>query len=190
MPPAAVIKGADEASFARALAGKFLVFQLATEEFAIKVLSVREIIRMQDITRVPNTPIHVKGVINLRGKVIPVMDLRMKLGFPEAVFDERTCIVIAEVRGGEESMMIGTIVDAVCEVLNLDSADIQPTPDFGQTAPPAYLLGMAKTKGKIRILLDLDELMATDELERVGSVLGNQSEDAGLFDSTPVAAVA
>jgi purine-binding chemotaxis protein CheW len=183
-----VNRDAEGSRATRGLAGKFLVFQLGSEEFAIRVLSVREIIRMQDITRVPSTPPHVKGVINLRGKVIPVMDLRMKLGFPETGYDERTCIVIAEVRGVDEAMMLGTIVDAVCEVLNLESNDIQDTPDFGQTAPPAYLMGMAKTKGKIRILLDLDELLSTDELQKVGGLMGGEAAELSVLEQAPAMA--
>jgi len=162
-----------------AQAGKYLVFQLAQEEFAIGVLSVREIIRTQDITRVPHTPPHMKGVINLRGKVIPVMDLRTKLGFPETEYDQRTCVIIVEIRTEAlTSLYMGLIVDGVAEVLNLAQADIQDVPDFGSSSPSPYLLGVAKTKGKIRILLDINKVLASHEVGGLQDILEASAESA------------
>jgi len=160
-----------------AQAGKYLVFQLAQEEFAIGVLSVREIIRTQDITRVPHTPPHMKGVINLRGKVIPVMDLRTKLGFPETEYDQRTCVIIVEiVTEARTSLFMGLIVDGVAEVLNLAQADVQDVPDFGSTSPSPYLLGVAKTKGRIRILLDISKVLSSHEVGGLQDILEASAE--------------
>ena len=111
--------------------GKYLVFQLGREEFGIRVLKVREIMGIQDITAVPQTPAHVKGVINLRGKVIPVVDLRLKFGLPELEYTQRTCIIVVQVRGEDGLMLTGIVVDGVAEVLNLAAADIEDTPEFG-----------------------------------------------------------
>jgi purine-binding chemotaxis protein CheW len=160
-----------------AQAGKYLVFQLAQEEFAIGVLSVREIIRTQDITKVPHTPPHMKGVINLRGKVIPVMDLRTKLGFPETEYDQRTCVIIVDIQTEETtSLYMGLIVDGVAEVLNLSQQDIQDVPDFGSTSPSPYLLGVAKTKGRIRILLDINKVLASHEVGGLQDILEASGE--------------
>ena len=173
-----------------ARAGKYLVFQLAQEEFAIGVLSVREIIRTQDITKVPHTPPHMKGVINLRGKVIPVMDLRTKLGFPETEYDQRTCVIIVEIQtDAHTSLYMGLIVDGVAEVLNLAQTDIQDVPDFGSSSPSPYLLGVAKTKGRIRILLDINKVLASHEvgglqdiLEATGETVSRGSQADGVLE--------
>jgi purine-binding chemotaxis protein CheW len=145
-------------------AGKYLVFLLGREEFGIRVLKVREIMGVQDITAVPQQPAHVKGVINLRGKVIPVVDLRLKFGLPPVEYSQRTCIIVVQLRGGVNSMLTGIVVDGVAEVLNLAAADIEDTPNFGHGAATPYLLGMAKVKGKVKILLDIDEVMSTQEV--------------------------
>lgn len=145
-------------------AGKYLVFQLAREEFGIRVLKVREIMGVQDITAVPQQPAHVKGVINLRGKVIPVVDLRLKFGLPPVEYTQRTCIIVVQLRGGVNCVLTGMVVDGVAEVLNLAAGDIEDTPDFGHGVATLYLLGMAKVKGKVKILLDIDEVLSAREL--------------------------
>jgi purine-binding chemotaxis protein CheW len=152
-------------------AGKYLVFHLGSEEFGIRVLKVREIMGVQDITAVPQTPNHVKGVINLRGKVIPVVDLRLKFGLPEVEYNQRTCIIVVQVQTGSTSMLMGIVVDGVAEVLNLVEGDIEDTPDFGQGVTTPYLLGMAKIKDKVKILLDIDQVMNSQELHGLESVL-------------------
>jgi purine-binding chemotaxis protein CheW len=145
-------------------AGKYLVFQLGREEFGIRVLKVREIMGVQDITAVPHQPAHVKGVINLRGKMIPVVDLRLKFGLPSVEYSQRTCIIVVQLRGSVNSILTGVVVDSVAEVLNLAAADIEDTPDFGHGVATPHLLGMAKVKGKVKILLDIDEVMNSQEL--------------------------
>ena len=152
-------------------AGKYLVFHLGKEEFGIRVLKVREIMGIQDITAVPQTPAYVKGVINLRGKVIPVVDLRLKFGLPEIEYTQRTCIIVVQVQADAHGMMMGIVVDGVAEVLNLVPGDIEDTPDFGQGVVTPYLLGMAKIKGKVKILLDIDQVLTSQELHGIESVL-------------------
>jgi len=154
-----------------ARAGKYLTFHLGSEEFGVRVLKVREIMGIQDITAVPQTPRHVKGVINLRGKVIPVIDLRLKFGLPGAEYTQRTCIIVAQVQGESGAIQMGVIVDGVSEVLNLSGAEIEDTPDFGEDAAGQYLLGMAKVKGKVKILLDFDRVLSGQELHGLKEML-------------------
>jgi len=152
--------------------GKYLTFLLGREEFAIRVLKVREIMGIQDITAVPQTPGYVKGVINLRGKVIPVVDLRLKFCLPEMEYTQRTCIIVVQVQVGSVSLHTGIVVDEVSEVLNLAAGDIEDTPDFGDGTGSAtsYLLGMAKVKGKVKILLDIDRVLSSQELHGLDSL--------------------
>ena len=152
-------------------AGKYLVFQLGREEFGIRVLKVREIMGIQDITGVPHTPQHVKGVINLRGKVIPVIDLRLKFGLPEVEYGPRTCIIVVQMQTESGFMLMGTIVDGVAEVLNLVGDDIEDTPDFGHGVTTSYLLGLAKIKGKVKILLDIEKVLSTQDLSDMAPLI-------------------
>lgn len=151
-------------------AGKYLSFQLGCEEYAIHVLKVREIVKLQHITLVPDMPADVRGVINLRGKVIPVVDLRVKFGMPEIEYGQRTCIIVVELTGGLQGSM-GIIVDEVSEVLNLVDADIQDTPDFGKGVKTPFLLGLAKVRDRVKILLDIDQVLITSDLSSLRSVL-------------------
>jgi purine-binding chemotaxis protein CheW len=146
-------------------AGKYLTFRLGKEEFGIGVMQVREIMGLQDITPVPQTPPHVRGVINLRGKVIPVICLRSKFGLPVTEYTSHASIVVVQVDGEFGSMLAGVIVDSVSEVLNIASTDIEDAPDFGSGASTSYLLGMAKIKGSVKILLDIAQVVKAAELE-------------------------
>ena len=150
-------------------AGKYLTFQLAHEEFGIRVLKVREIMGLQEITAVPQTPAHIKGVINLRGKVVPVIDLRLKFGLPAADYTQRTCIIVTQVQGESGAILMGIVVDGVSEVLNLTASEIEDTPDFGEQIAGHYLLGMAKVKGKVKILLDIDRVLSLQELHNLNA---------------------
>jgi purine-binding chemotaxis protein CheW len=156
---------------ADARAGKYLTFQVGNEEFGVRVLKVREIMGVQDITAVPQTPTHVRGVINLRGKVIPVIDLRVKFGLSAAEYTKRTCIIVAQVQGENGQILVGVVVDGVSEVLNLTAAEIEDTPDFGEEMPVRYLLGMAKVKGKVKILLDIDFVLSSQEFQHLKTLL-------------------
>ncbi|HVP46072.1 MAG TPA: chemotaxis protein CheW [Bryobacteraceae bacterium] len=169
--PSTVIAETSAASKSDERAGKYLVFQLGKEEFGIRVLKVREIMGIQDITAVPQTPGYVKGVINLRGKVIPVVDLRLKFGLPEIEYTQRTCIIVVQVEADSHNMLMGIVVDGVAEVLNLVPGDIEDTPDFGRGVVTPYLLGMAKIKGNVKILLDIDQVLTSQELHGLESVL-------------------
>jgi purine-binding chemotaxis protein CheW len=144
--------------------GKYLVFQLAREEFGVQVLKVREIMGLQEITAVPQTPGFVKGVINLRGKVIPVIDLRLKFGLDDVEYTQRTCIIVVQVTQANGPMLMGAVVDGVSEVLNIQEAETEDTPDFGAEMTLPYILGMAKIKGKVKILLDIDRVLTSQEV--------------------------
>ena len=154
-----------------AKAGKYLTFLLGHESYGLPVLKVREIIRVVEITPVPHMPAYVKGVINLRGKLVPVMDLRIKFDLASREFTESTCIVVAQVKattGG--TLAMGFVVDGVEEVLNLAQGDIEKTPDFGMKLATEYLLGMANVKGKVIALLDIDQVLDKTALEKIGEV--------------------
>jgi purine-binding chemotaxis protein CheW len=139
--------------------GKYLTFSLADEEYGIGIRKVKEIIGMMAVTAIPQAPSYMKGVINLRGKVIPVVDLRLKFGMEEGVRSEKTCIVVVEAARGETRLAIGIIVDAVSEVLNIKEDDVEPTPDFGTSTDTRYILGMAKSGAGVKILLDIDRVL-------------------------------
>ena len=155
-------RGATAGFDAAALAGKYLTFSLGAEEYGLPVLKVREIIKVMDITPVPQVPAHVRGVINLRGKVIPVIDLRAKFGLPAQDYTERTCIIVVDVAVKRERVMLGVIVDAVSEVLNIGAGEIDRTPAFGEHVVTDYMLGLAKVKNTVKILLDLDTVLGAE----------------------------
>jgi len=143
-------------------AGKYLTFLLGNEEYGLPVLRIREIIKLMDITPVPQVPQHVKGVINLRGKVIPVVDLRLKFGFATQEYTAQACIIVVDVVTAQGRMLMGVVVDAVSEVMTIGAADIEVTPEFGDRVQTDYISGLAKAKGGVKILLDLDRVLGTD----------------------------
>ncbi len=145
-------------------AGKYLTFSLADEEYGIGILKVKEIIGMMPITPVPQTPSFVKGVLNLRGKVIPVVDLRLKFGMASIDYTERTCIIVVEIEASAGSILMGIVVDSVSEVMQIKSDDIEDTPRFGAKLNTDYILGLAKMEGKVKILLDIDSVLSAQEL--------------------------
>ena len=145
------------------LDGKFLTFVLGDEIYGIAILKAREIIGLMDITTVPQTPDYMKGVINLRGKVIPVIDLRKKFSMQEGVHTQETCVIVVEVNGSS----IGLIVDSVSEVSDITGEEIENAPSFGQGIDTSFIMGLGKVKNKIIILLDIDAVLSTEELEMV-----------------------
>ena len=147
--------------------GKYLTFTLAGEEYGIGILKIREIIGMMPVTSVPQTPPFVKGVINLRGKVIPVVDLRARFGMDVIDYTERTCIIVVEIEGQAGTIQIGIVVDAVSEVLNIRVEEIEDTPTFGTKLDTEYILGMAKMEGGVKILLDIDRVLNAEEIALV-----------------------
>jgi len=144
--------------------GKYLTFTMANEEYGIGILKIKEIIGMMPITTVPQTPEFVKGVINLRGKVIPVMDLRLRFEMEAIDYTERTCIIVVEIEASGGIVQIGIVVDAVSEVLNIKGEAIEDTPTFGTKLNTDYILGMAKMEGGVKILLDIDRVLSSEEI--------------------------
>ncbi len=147
--------------------GKYLTFTLAEEEYGIGILRIKEIIGMMPITPVPQTPEFVKGVINLRGKVIPVVDLRLRFGMEEIDYTERTCIIVVEISGETGTVQTGIVVDSVSEVMNIKGGDIEDSPSFGANLDTGYILGMAKMEGAVKILLDIDKVLSAEEIAEI-----------------------
>jgi purine-binding chemotaxis protein CheW len=146
------------------LAGKYLTFRLSHEEYGIGILKVVEIIKLMEITEVPRTPDFIRGVINLRGKVIPVVDLRGKFGMNTISDTAETCIIVVNVQAQSTAVQMGILVDTVSEVLDIAGADIEPAPRFGSDIDTAFILGMAKSKGTVKILLDIDKILSGAEV--------------------------
>ena len=158
----------ETATASRQKAGKYLTFTLHDESYGIDVLKVREIIRQTTITVVPQMPAYVRGVINLRGKIIPVMDLRLRFGFADAANTDHTCIIVVQVKLPDgKAVQMGLVVDGVEEVANIAAADIEETPDFGGQIATDYIVGMAKIKGAVKTLLDIDGVVGADALKTI-----------------------
>ncbi len=147
------------------LGGKYLTFRLGDEDFGLEILKVQEIIGMQEITAIPRMPPAVKGVINLRGKVIPVIDLRLKFGMEEAETSHKTCIIMVQISRQTGDVIMGIVVDEVSEVLEISGREIEPAPAFGASIDTDFILGMAKTEDAVKILLDLDRVLTGQEIE-------------------------
>lgn len=159
-----------EATQVNAKAGstKYLTFLLGGESYGIAVLKIREIIRLQPATAVPQMPPYVKGVINLRGKIIPVIDLRIKFGMAGIEDNEQTCIVVVQVELAKRgSAYMGLVVDGVEEVVSLSAEDIEEAPDFGTRLETDYIQGMAKVKGVVKTLIDIDRVVSAEALEHM-----------------------
>ncbi|NTV37744.1 MAG: purine-binding chemotaxis protein CheW [Anaerolineales bacterium] len=146
------------------LAGKYLTFKLGLEEFGLEILKVQEIIKMMEITKVPKTPGFVRGVINLRGKVIPVMDLRLKFEMDARDTTEKTCVIVVQVKKASGHITTGIIVDEVSEVLDVLADQIEPAPEFGSSVDTTFILGMGKVAKRVVMLLDVDRVLSSGEL--------------------------
>ncbi len=145
-------------------AGKYLTFFLGNEEYGLKILTVHEIIGMMPVTRVPRTPEFIRGVVNLRGKVIPVVDLRIRFSMP-VVETQDVCIIVVQVRG----IQMGIVVDRVSEVVTVAADDIEPPPSFGVDVPTDFLLGIGKAQGRVKMLLDIDHVLTSTEFEQAAT---------------------
>jgi purine-binding chemotaxis protein CheW len=154
MSNATAVKG-NQSENVDSRAGKYLTFFLASEEYGVEILKVQEIIGRMPITPVPLTSRYIRGVINLRGKIHPIMDLKIKFGMDETQITDETCIIVIKTT----SMMMGVLVDKVSEVVNISSEDIEDTPSFGGDVNPEYLLGVGKTGGRVRLLLDIEKVI-------------------------------
>ena len=148
------------------LAGKYLTFRLSNEDYGIEILKVVEIIQMQEVTSVPQTPHFVRGVINLRGKVIPVIELRVKFGMETEEDTNDTCIIVVNVG----NMQMGIVIDEVSEVLNITGGEIEAAPQFGSGVATEFILGMAKTENAVKILIDIERVLDAEEMAALGSM--------------------
>ena len=155
---------------ALAIAGQYLTFELGEEVYGIEILKIQEIIGMMDITAVPKTPQYVRGVINLRGKVIPVIDLRLKFLMEGREDTSRTCIIVVQVTGEVKEVTTGILVDEVSEVLHVAAQQIEPAPSFGEGVHTEFILGMGKVADKVIMLLDVDKVLTGEELSLLDSV--------------------
>ena len=147
--------------------GKYLTFSMADEDYGIGILSVREIINIMPITTVPHVPEYIKGVINLRGKVIPVIDLRLRFGIEEIDYTEETCIIVVEIQRQKDKIAVGIIVDSVSEVLHLQGGQIEDAPTFGTQSKMDFILGMARIEEGVKILLDTDRILSAEDIQTI-----------------------
>jgi len=155
---------------------KFLTFNLAGEQYGLEILKVREIIGLMDITKVPRTPNFVRGVVNLRGKVIPIVDLRTKFGIVSIEDTEQTCIIVVDFMEDQNSIQMGIIVDSVSEVLDIDVNDIDNAPRLSASVHTSFIKGLAKTKDGVKILLNIEDVLTTDEIQGLPSTVVEESE--------------
>ena len=160
----------DASGVSLGLAGKYLTFKLEVEEYGLEILKVQEIMKMVEVTPVPRTPKFVKGVINLRGKVIPVVDIRIKFEMEEKEETEMTCVIVVQVAREGGSIVMGIVVDEVSEVLDITADEIEPAPEFGASIDTSFILGMAKSRGAVKILLDIDKVLSQEEIATVTDV--------------------
>ena len=160
--------------------GKYLTFALGPEEYGLEILKVREIIGYMEITAIPQTPHHVKGVINLRGQVIPVIDLRAKFGMETAEVTEETCVIVVEANQGKRKFSTGVVVDHVQEVLDIAGTDIEDAPQFDSSVDTEFILGMGKIGDTVKILLDINKILVNEDLS------GLTGSSDSFFDSETV----
>jgi purine-binding chemotaxis protein CheW len=167
---------ANETSATNASTHKYLTFALGEETYGLDILRVQEIIGIMPVTRVPQTPAFVRGVINLRGRVIPVVDLRVKFDTGNTEDTERTCIVVVQVSGKTSSIM-GVVVDEVSEVVDIPESQIEPTPEFGAGIETDFVRGVGKLGDTVVMLLDIDKVLSASEIRVLKKVASSQSED-------------
>jgi purine-binding chemotaxis protein CheW len=160
-------------------AGQYLTFVLGAETFAIGIMAIKEIIEYSSLTEVPMMPAYVRGVINLRGAVVPVLDLPIRFGKAASAVTKRTCIVIIEVMLGSERHVLGLVVDAVNAVLDIPASEIEPPPAFGASIRTEFIRGMVKVNSKFVILLDLDHALAAEELQALTEIQQDQVQADG-----------
>jgi len=159
---------------------QYLTFHLAREEYAVSILKVKEIIEYGTITIVPQTPPWIRGVINLRGNVVPVLDLAIKFGMSQSLITDRTCIVIVEVDMDGETTVMGVIADSVSQVIDLPPSDILAPPAFGTRIKVDFLHGMGKSDKKFFLILDIDKVLSIDELKITATLPNSQGEMTAL----------
>jgi purine-binding chemotaxis protein CheW len=161
------------------LAGKYLTFALDQEEYAIEILKVNQIIRLQAITTIPRTPPFVRGVINLRGMIIPIVDLRRKFAMDDHADTERSCIVVIQLERDGKRVNMGIVIDEVREVLEIPAEDIEATPEFGVGIDTAFIMGIAKTGQTVKMMLDISKVLTSTDIKAL-SALARKDEDGGV----------
>lgn len=167
--------GHDAAAGARTLAGKYMTFKISNEEYGLGILKVRELIGLLKITRVPQTPPWVSGVINLRGKVIPVVDLRLKFNMSPSVATEQTVIIVVQLVSAAGTLIMGVLVDEVLEVLDILAVQIEPPPSFGtQSTDASFILGVGKSGERVIFLLDIDAVLHAEDAGLLGRSEGTR----------------
>ena len=160
------------------LAGKYLTFRLGSEEYGLEIMKVREIIGLMDITDVPRTPQHIRGVINLRGRIIPVLDLRTRFGMETILDSDETCIIVVETSSEAGSTAMGILVDTVCEVMDIAEDDLEPPPTFGEEVDSSFIRGMAKCDDQVKILLNIGNILSATEVAGMAQMAhAQQSSD-------------
>lgn len=170
--PGTAVESGPTTALAAQLAGKYLVFKLADQEHALQILKVRELIGFLPTTRLPGSPRCVRGVINLRGRIIPVMDLRLKFGMPRADRDDQSVIVVVQYVRHDCELMMGILVDEAVEVLNVGAAQIEPPPDFGDDhVGSEFILGIGKADTRVICLLDVTKILTTTEVDQTLATL-------------------
>lgn len=151
-------------SLPSSVAGKYLTFAVSKERYGLEILKVQEIIKITSITSVPRCPSFIKGVINLRGKIIPVLDLRSKFNIESIPYDDKTCIIVINIDSNSQKTAIGIIVDTVLEVIDFNSTDIQPAPDYGRHLASEFIVGMGNKDNKLNILVDIEKIVTNQEV--------------------------
>lgn len=152
------------------LAGKYLTFELAPEIYGLEILKVQEIIGIMKVTQVPKMPNFIKGIINLRGKVIPVVDLRLKFNLPDAEITDKTCIIVVQVAREDAKIVMGLVVDQVSEVLDIKEDQLEDAPSFGVAMSTDFLLGIGKIEDKVIMLINVDQVLSIEELSKMSSL--------------------
>ena len=168
----------------RAKAGKYLTFKLASEEYGLEILKVQEIIGMMSITKVPKMPSFIRGIINLRGKLIPVINMREKFLLEALADTEKTCIIVVQIADKDSAITIGILVDEVSEVLDIIQNNIEPPPSFGSNVDTNFILGIGKVGDKVKILLDIDKILTDMETH---NVLAGVQDNSTLITQSKIA---
>jgi purine-binding chemotaxis protein CheW len=164
---------------------QYLTFLTAGEEYAIGIVKVREIIEYEAVTTVPNTPVWIRGVTNLRGRVLPVVDLAVKFGLPDSRISKFSCVIVTDVMFQGENLTMGVLADSVCQVVELSADQIEATPPFGTRIKTEYLLGMGALGKKFCLILDIDKVLSTDELLAVTESVADESAADSSVDVVP-----
>jgi purine-binding chemotaxis protein CheW len=162
--------GSETTSHLAGLAGKYLTFRISNDEYGLEIMKVQEIIGMMPVTQVPRVPDYVRGVINLRGRIIPTIDLRSKFGLERIPDTQKTCIIVVEIRSAKGAVNVGIVVDEVAEVLDVAKHEVDQAPDFGNSLNMDFILGVGIVKDGVKILLDVDKVLTAEDAKVVQGI--------------------